>query len=473
MLFNSFIFWIFFALVLLIYRALPHTQQNRFLLLASYIFYGYWDYRFLVLLFISTAVTYYIVHAISVTHSPARRKRFLAISIVFNFGLLGFFKYYNFFAGEFATLLQNIGLSLPLPFIEVILPAGISFYTFQAVSYTVDVYRRESHPVKSFVDFALYKSFFPQLVAGPIERPGHLLPQILKPRRVTAENFSEGLYHVLFGLFKKVVVADNMAPIVNQIFSRPVSDLTGPEVLLGIYAFAFQIYGDFSGYSSIAQGIAKWMGFELSWNFKMPYFSSSPSEFWQRWHITLSAWLRDYLYIPLGGNRHGQLLTQRNLMITMLLGGLWHGAGWTFILWGFYHGLLLVLYRIGGYLNGLHGLKIASTRATRILAVILFFHLICISWLLFRAKSADQAWNMLVLALSDFTVTDLTRYGFAMLAFFVTPFMILELWIERSGDLLRVVNSHWAFKAMVYSYFIVMLWVFPPLTSEAFIYFQF
>jgi len=473
MLFNSFVFWVYFVAVLAIYRLLPHKYQNGFLLLASYVFYGYWDYRFVGLLVLSTTVTFFLVHAIAVSESASRRKHYLLASVIVNFGILGFFKYYNFFAHELFALLQSIGLSLPLPFLEIILPAGISFYTFQAVSYTVDVYRRDVTPVNSIIDFALYKAFFPQLVAGPIERPGYLLPQIQNPRHVTADNFREGLYHILFGLFKKVVVADNMAPIVNQIFSRPVSDLTGPEVALGVYAFAFQIYGDFSGYSSIAQGLAKWMGFTLSWNFKMPYFASTPSEFWQRWHITLSSWLRDYLYIPLGGNRHGKIMTQRNLMLTMLLGGLWHGAGWTFVLWGLYHGLLLVVYRVLEYVNGLHRLTITKTKLARILAVIMFFQLLGISWLLFRAKSADQAWHMLVLVFTDFTVTDLTRYGFAMLAFFALPFMVLEFWIERSGDLLRVVNAHWLTRTAIYGYFVIMIWAFPPLASQAFIYFQF
>lgn len=473
MLFNSFVFWIFFAIVLALYRVLPHKSQNHMLLVASYIFYGYWDYRYLSLIFLSTLVDYWVANWIHDSQTQRRKKSILLISLVANLGFLGFFKYYNFFARELSVALEGIGLSVPLPFLEIVLPVGISFYTFQTMSYTIDVYRGVTKPARNFLDFALYVSFFPQLVAGPIERSNHLLPQILRPRNATTEQFIEGLYHILFGLFKKVVVADNMAPIANHIFSRPVADLTGPEILLGVYAFAFQIYGDFSGYSSIAQGVAKWMGFDLSWNFKMPYLSGSPSEFWQRWHISLSQWLRDYLYIPLGGNRGGTLMTSRNLMLTMLLGGLWHGAAWTFIIWGLYHGVLLVIYRIGEYLGKLGGIRLPRNRLLRMLNVVFFFHLICISWLLFRAESMDQAWSMLLKMSTDQTVTELTKYGFAMLAFFVTPFMVLELWIEKSGDLLRVVNSHWLFRSLVYSYFAIMIWVFPPLANQAFIYFQF
>jgi len=241
------------------------------LLIASYIFYGYWDYRFLSLIFISTVVDYFVANAIQDSKEQKLKKYALSVSIVSNLGILGIFKYFDFFSYEVSALFTGLGLDVSLPLLNVILPVGISFYTFQTMSYTIDVYQGVTKPTKKFLDFALYVSFFPQLVAGPIERSSHLLPQILKPRAIRENDFSEGLYHVLTGLFKKIVIADNMAPIVNSIFSTPTSDLSGMEVLVGVYAFAFQIYGDFSGYSSIAQGIAKWMGFDLMWNFKMPY----------------------------------------------------------------------------------------------------------------------------------------------------------------------------------------------------------
>lgn len=473
MIFNSFIFWVFFITVIFLYRLLPHKGQNRMLLIASYFFYGYWDYRYLSLIIISTIVDYFVATGIHNSSDQTRKKHLLIISICVNLGMLGFFKYYNFFTTEMTELLNIIGIPYSMPVLEIILPVGISFYTFQTMSYTIDVYRKKTVPTHQFFDFALYVSFFPQLVAGPIERSYQLLPQILKKREQIKENFIEGSYHVLIGLFKKVVIADNMAPIVNNVFSRPISDLTGPEILIGVYAFAFQIYGDFSGYSSIAQGIAKWMGFNLSWNFKMPYFADSPSNFWQRWHITLSSWLRDYLYVPLGGNRKGHLFTLRNLMLTMLLGGLWHGAGWTFIVWGFYHGLLLIVYRLFEFKQEGISRSFMHHRVVKILRIVFFFHLICISWLLFRADSMTQVWGMLELVTTNFEITNFFLYSAGMLAFFVTPLMILEYWIEKSDDLLIVVNSNWVIRSLIYSYFVIMLWVFPPLTNQVFIYFQF
>ena len=315
--------------------------QNGILLIASYVFYGFWDWRFLALLFVSTVVDYNLALLIEKSESPGERKALLAASICVNLGILGFFKYFGFFAESFASLLNSFGFQSSTPFFNIVLPVGISFYTFQTMSYTIDVYRRKLPATRNFFDFALFVSFFPQLVAGPIERATKLLPQVLQPRKFSQSNFVEGFYLIILGLFKKVVIADNMAPIVNYIFSRDVSTLSGAEVLVGVYAFAFQIYGDFAGYTDIARGVAKWLGFDLMLNFRMPYFATSPSDFWQRWHISLSSWLRDYLYIPLGGNRQGTLLTYRNLMLTMVLGGLWHGAAWTFVAWGFFHGLIL------------------------------------------------------------------------------------------------------------------------------------
>ncbi len=473
MLFNSFIFWIFFGIVAGLYLVLPHRYQNRMLLTASYIFYGYWDYRFLSLILLSTIVDYYVALGIARQTEQKTRKELLSVSIVVNLGLLGFFKYYGFFAGELARLFELLSLPVSLPLLTIVLPVGISFYTFQTMSYTIDVYRGKTTPTRNFLDFALYVSFFPQLVAGPIERSYRLLPQIVGKRVYDREALAEGTYHVVTGLFKKVVIADNMAPIVNSVFSRPVAELTGPEIAVGVYAFAFQIYGDFSGYSSIAQGIARWLGFRLSWNFKMPYFAGNPSEFWQRWHITLSTWLRDYLYVTLGGNRRGRLLTLRNLLVTMFLGGLWHGAQWTFILWGLYHGLLLALYRIAEMLPAWPGRSWFRTQLGRWVGKIVFFHLVCISWLLFRAESAGQAGAMLVTVLSDFRFTDFTFYAAGLMLFFVGPLLAFEYWIERSGDLLVVINTHWLVQTLLYGYFVGMIVIFPPLTNQVFIYFQF
>lgn len=473
MLFNSFIFWLFFLIVIILYWRFSHTAQNRLLLVASYIFYGFWDYRFLSLIFLSTVVDYFVAQHIVAASKDVQKRRWLFVSIAFNLGVLGFFKYWNFFIGEFSSLLLYMGFEPDVQLLNVILPVGISFYTFQTMSYTIDVYRGATKATDRFLDFSLYVSFFPQLVAGPIERSSHLLPQVLMKRSVNGRDFSEGLYHVLTGLFKKVVIADNMAPLVNAVFSKPIDNLTGPEVIMGVYAFAFQIYGDFSGYSSIAKGIAKWMGFDLMWNFKNPYFAISPSDFWSRWHISLSSWLRDYLYIPLGGNRHGSAGTLRNLVLTMGLGGLWHGAGWTFIVWGFYHGLLLVVYRLLERVIKLPHKQMGVSGLVSIFKMVILFHLICVSWLLFRAESIEQVWSMLYLVFSNAVVTDFSWYGFSMIAFFAAPLIIFEWWTERTGNLLVLLDTSWIIKFVVYMYLIVMLIIFPPLVSQEFIYFQF
>ncbi|MEW8028326.1 MAG: MBOAT family O-acyltransferase [Candidatus Thiodiazotropha sp.] len=470
MLFNSYIFWAFFATVILIYWRLGHRGQNFLLLVASYVFYGYWDWRFLSLIAFSTIVDFIVAQKLEQETIQSKRQRWLLLSLCSNLGLLGFFKYFGFFSKEFAVLLESLGFQVSMPTLNIILPVGISFYTFQTLAYTIDVYRGKTKPTKNLLDFSVYVSFFPQLVAGPIERSKDLLPQIVNPRKFTKGNFSEGLYHILIGMFKKVVIADNMAPIVNQVFATPVSDLNGSEILIGVYAFAFQIYGDFSGYSSIAQGIAKWLGINLSWNFRMPYFSRTPSEFWRRWHITLSSWLRDYLYITLGGNRHGVFNTFRNLVLTMFLGGLWHGANWTFAVWGLAHGFILVVYHA---LEGMTKKILIPGLVGRVIGAIIFFHLVCITWLLFRAENLTQAVSMFAQLFHSFSMTDFSLYSLGMLCFFALPIVILELVIERSGDMLYVLRTHWLVQALIYSYFIFMLIIFPPLTPQVFIYFQF
>jgi alginate O-acetyltransferase complex protein AlgI len=472
MIFNSYIFWLFFAGFFVVYRMLPHTLQNRFLLVGSYIFYGYWDWRFCGLLAFSTIVDFFVAKIIHESESQVRKKRILLISIITNLTLLGFFKYYNFFSGEFVHALAGLGLSVSLPALNVILPVGLSFYTFQSLSYTIDVYRKKAEPAKNFLDLAAYVSFFPQLVAGPIERASRFLPQFLTPRIHKPGDFSIGLYHVMIGMFKKVIVADNLAPIANIVFSKNAGDLSGAEVLVGIYAFSIQIYCDFSGYSSIAQGIAKWLGFDLMWNFKMPYFAVSPSDFWKRWHISLSSWLRDYLYISLGGNRHGNLRTYRNLMLTMLLGGLWHGARWTFVAWGFFHGLILVIYRLLG--DGKKDEKDTPLPLKKRLPMMLvMFHLVCISWLFFRAESLPQVWMMTFKLFTDFRITHFALYGFGMLFFFGAPLLTYEAIIEKSKDMVLLTKIKFGYRALLYGYCVIMLWIFAPLLSQVFIYFQF
>ncbi len=475
MLFNSYIFWFFFVAVYSLYRVLEHRWQNYLLLVASYLFYGLWDWRFLSLLFASTTIDYFVAISLEQARSEQSRKRIMLLSILVNLGILGTFKYFGFFVSEFDALMQSLGISVSLPVLNIILPVGISFYTFQSMSYTIDVYRKELRATHNFLDFMLFVSFFPQLVAGPIERASKLLPQVLQPRVHRQGDFAEGLYLVLMGLFKKIVIADNLAPITNAIFSRDVATLTGAEVLIGVYAFAFQIYGDFAGYTDVARGTAKWLGFDLILNFRMPYFAVSPSDFWQRWHISLSSWLRDYLYIPLGGNRGSALFTYRNLMLTMLLGGLWHGAAWTFIIWGFIHGLILCLYRPFE-----KSLKMARTATLvysgvtiRLLQMVVMFHLVCLGWLFFRAETVGQAFGMLGQVFTNFHLTPFASSALALLLFYVLPLLLFEAWLERSGDLLRVLKVHWLLRAAFYGYLVVMLWFFPSPTQYEFVYFQF
>ncbi|MEZ6067099.1 MAG: MBOAT family protein [Planctomycetaceae bacterium] len=472
MLFNSYAFWLFFAIVAALYFRLRHRGQNVLLLVASYYFYGCWDWRFLGLIAFSTVVDYYVALGLAATEQPGRRKMLLGLSVTVNLGLLAFFKYFGFFAEEFGRLLTTIGAPALIPRLDIVLPVGISFYTFQTMSYTIDVYRRQCEPTRNFLDFAVYVSFFPQLVAGPIERATHFLPQVTHPRVHKPGDFAEGLYLVMTGLFRKVFVADTLAMVVNGIFATPTSELSGIEVLIGVYAFAFQIYGDFSGYSAMARGVSKWLGFDLMENFRRPYFAETPSEFWQRWHISLSQWLRDYLYIPLGGNRGGTLLTSRNLMLTMLLGGLWHGAAWTFIVWGAFHGFILCAYRVWETRRGRQAIRDTSWLGRQARRV-LMFHLVCFSWLLFRADSLTQVGQMLSLLATDLTWTPLAGTMLGMLAFYAGPLLLLESWQESrpAGD--GLLTSPWWVRAGAYACLAQLMILFPPPVPSEFIYFQF
>src|ERR1043165_1234325 len=327
MLFNSAQFVAFFAVVYGLYLVLRHRYQNLLLLGASYVFYGSWDWGFLGLMLFSTTMDYSFGLLLGRVEHAARRKALLVPSVPVTLGVLFVFKSFTFFATSLDRLLTVFALHLDVRIRALILPLGISFYPFHNLAYIVDVYRRRVAPSRSFVDFGLYVALFPQLIAGPIARTAHLLPQIEGERRITLDMLRNGAWLILLGYFKKVVLADNMAPFTKQLFEQPQS-MHGTEVLFGLYAFAFQIYGDFSGYSDIARGLSNLMGFDLMVNFERPYFAANPADFWRRWHISLSTWLRDYLYIPLGGNRRGTARMYGNLLLTMFLGGLWHGAAW-------------------------------------------------------------------------------------------------------------------------------------------------
>ena len=386
MLFNSLAYAVFLPVVLLIYYSLAHRAQNVFLLAASYVFYGWWDWRFLILVWISTLLDFGCSLGIESTRSPRLRRAFVLTAVTGNLCMIGAFKYFNFFADSLAALAAAAGFHIDAITLRVALPVGISFYTFQTMSYTIDVYRGRIRAVRNPVDFALYVTFFPQLVAGPIERASTLIPQIQSRRIVRHEQLASGMFLILLGLFKKMVIADNAAPLVERVFSDPAACSAG-QLLGGLYAFSAQIYCDFSGYSDIARGSAHLLGFELTENFQQPYLARNITDFWRRWHVTLSSWLRDYLYIPLGGNRHGTLMTYRNLMLTMLLGGLWHGANWNFVVWGLWHGAGLGAMRLwkAAFPN------VPDTPIVRALGVAVTVQFVCFGWVLFAAPDLPTA----------------------------------------------------------------------------------
>ncbi|NBZ89656.1 MBOAT family O-acyltransferase [Stagnihabitans tardus] len=473
MIFSDAEFWRFFAVVFLLYVVLPHRGQNWLLLGASYVFYGAWDWRFLGLLMFSTTADYGIGRALEASRDPVLRQRIVMLSVAINLGFLGFFKYFNFFTQSFIDLAQSFGFH-PDPFtLSIALPVGISFYTFQSMSYTIDVYRGDLKPCRNFFDFALFVAFFPQLVAGPIVRATHLLPRVLAPRVLSWDAMGRGAVLCLTGLIKKIVIADGLAPLVDTVYGGGIADPTGAQVAFATWAFALQIYCDFSGYTDIARGVSKILGFELPVNFAQPYFATNPQEFWRRWHISLSTWLRDYLYISLGGNRGGRLKTYRNLFLTMLLGGIWHGAAWNYVLWGAYQGGLLCLHRALGWRGAASGPG-PWPILRRIGLVILFFQVVSYGWLLFRAHSfgqiADFTARLGSLRLADFAALDLpplpVLVGIACL-------FLWDLAIEIAGNPRFYMRWRpWA-RATLYATCIYLLVFGSNTLPAAFIYFQF
>ena len=538
MIFNSLEFFVFLPIVLLVYSRLRHKQQNIWLLIASYVFYGWWDPRFLYLISISTTIDFFcgklidrptlepadirkglvylfgsclvflgllgwngdnsieilvlgliaatlIIYASSqnarLSHlgEEKRRKIALAISMCANLGLLGVFKYFNFFVESAESALLSFGMSeTSLVHLNIILPVGISFYTFQTMSYSIDIYRKKLKPCESFIDFALFVSFFPQLVAGPIERATNLLPKIIQKRTITWSHLYSGAGLIAFGLFKKVVIADGVSASVASIYgtSGAVSwvDITAATLL-----FTIQIYCDFSGYSDIARGTSKLLGIDLMRNFNFPYFSRSPSEFWNRWHISLSSWLRDYLYISLGGNRKGKWKTYRNLFLTMILGGLWHGAAWNFVLWGAYQGSLLCLYRFFIPDNKTpNRQRFAFVKFW--LSLTVFFLFTMYGWLLFRAESFEQIVSFTSILFTEFSSQSLsmkipplaTLVGIPILVFYeIHGYTRDQAHPEASQKIIEPVRS--IAKAGLFG---LMMFLFVGALSTpptAFIYFQF
>lgn len=476
MLFNSFIFFVFLAVVIPLYYLIPKFWRKYFLIFSSYVFYGYWDWRFCSLLLISTIVDFYASKYMDRTEDQKKRKLFLMISVVTNLGILGFFKYFQFFVDSVSPVAGIFGGNLDYLHMNIILPVGISFYTFQTMSYTIDVYRRNIKPASSFADFSLYVSFFPQLVAGPIERAGHLLPQIKVMNKPTREQVNTGIILIVTGLFKKVMIGDTTGRIVDNIFSNP-EFYKSDELLAALVLFSIQIYADFSGYSSIARGTARLFGIDLMRNFEQPYLSSNITEFWRRWHISLSTWLKDYLYVPLGGNRKGEFRTYVNLIITMLLGGLWHGANWTFVIWGGLHGMYLSVHKLL-----LRGRKIKErfeyTNFSSLLIfsskVLLTFSLVLITWLFFRAENFSQSffiigkfinWENGEFTMRFFRIT-------VVFVFVVFLFDFLEYYTRKHSFLSLIRSLPIRFAVMSALFFVTLLYMFQS-NPLPFIYFQF
>lgn len=431
MTFTSFEFLALFAVTCLLYFNLGRRAQNIVVLIASLVFYAWWDWRFLFLIVATTAVDYICALAVHRSSSERQRTGFLIAALVLNLGTLAAFKYLDFFIQSAAGVMRATGYVPHLDLIRLVLPLGISFYTFHALSYVVDVYRRRTDPERNYFTYLSFVMFFPLLVAGPIERAWHLIPQFKVARVVDRGKVWSGILLCASGFVKKLVIADNVAVIANYGFENP--SAAGGVHLIAIYAFAIQIYCDFSAYSDIAMGTARILGFEVFQNFNLPYLTTNPREFWRSWHISLSSWFRDYVYIPLGGNRGSRWQTLRNLAVTMLLCGLWHGAAWVFILWGAFHGLLFVAYdvwsrsRPGRWLSAHNGLFAHTLKS------LVFFQFVCLGWLLFRATSAEQAVAMLRNIVVNFSVDAIVIDVAAKLALFAVPLLAVQMWQKRFG----------------------------------------
>lgn len=483
MVFNSLEFFIFLPTVFFLYWFVfkKHLKaQNILILVASYLFYGLWDWRFLSLILLSTLIDYVVALKIHATNAPNTRKRWLWVSIFFNLGLLGFFKYYNFFVDSWVDMVSLFGYEIKSTWtLRVILPVGISFYTFQTMSYSFDVYYKKLKPTSDFLSFAAFVSFFPQLVAGPIERASHLLSQILEKRRFSYDQAADGIKLILWGLFKKVVIADGLAPIVDDIFTN-YSQHTASTLILGVTLFSFQVYGDFSGYSDIAIGTSKLFGIELMSNFKFPNFSRNVAEYWQRWHVSLSTWFRHYLYIPLGGSKGSKLLSVRNICIVFLVSGFWHGANWTFIFWGGFHALAFIPVFLMGrntiYKDSVVGEHTVFPTLTEVGQVVLTFSIVTFSRIFFRSETLTDAFGYINRIFSNFSYETYQHpMGYRMIDYYllVILFVIYEYSIrkdERSPFKFR----YKAVRFVIYTLIILLMLLFYDSgVDRSFIYFQF
>lgn len=477
MLFNSIGFLIFLPAVFILYWFIfnrKYQHQNRLILLASFYFYACWDWRFLFLLIFSIGLDFLSGIQIEKSRSKKEAKFWLTLSIIINLGFLGFFKYYNFFIGSFSDLLNGFGFHANVWLLKIVLPVGISFYTFHGLSYVIDIYKKRISAERNFIDYAVFVSYFPLLVAGPIERATHLLPQIQRKRIFNYEQAVDGMRQILWGFFKKMVIADNCAPLVNDIFINYHTE-SASNLVLGAVLFAFQIYGDFSGYSDIALGVSRLFGIELLKNFSFPYFSRDIAEFWRRWHISLSSWFRDYLYIPLGGSKGGLMMKIRNTFIIFLVSGFWHGANWTFIIWGGLNALyfmpLLITERNRQNLEVVAvGKFFPSLRET--LQILLTFALTCFAWIFFRAASVSQAIAYIGKIFSKTLFTIPPHLPYKVLS--LVGLMLVIEWINRRmfhGLEIKRFNP-WV-RRILYLAIIYIIFRYANFGNNEFIYFQF
>jgi alginate O-acetyltransferase complex protein AlgI len=480
MLFNSLTYFFFLILVFALYWGILRKDfrwQNLMLFIASYCFYGWWDVRFLVLIFISSSVDYFLGKAIFNASTLQKKRILLGLCMLINLGMLAFFKYYNFFTESFSLILTQLGMQSNLKTLNIILPVGISFYSFQSLSYSIDIYRGKIKPTNDFISFMTFVSFFPQLVAGPIERASDLLPQFLKARAFRKEHLISGFRFILYGLFKKMVIADRMAYFVDLVYDSPDS-YNGTVLLAATFMFGIQIYCDFSGYSDIAIGSARLLGFDLMQNFRTPYLASSFRDFWRRWHISLSTWFRDYVYIPLGGNQVNQRRWIINILLTFTLSGLWHGASVTFLIWGFLHGLYLVVEQLISKFAAWH-------KRLNWLNLLITYVLVNLTWIFFRANSIEDCvvifsgWgNMNIdfmpqLSQAFQTNNEFRVYTISLLAGFPI-FLIFELLIKQDNINTLILKSGITFRWMIYLFLAFMIFIFGVLNAAPqFIYFQF
>lgn len=490
MYFNSLDFAIFFPIVFVLYWLVAKkiTYRNILILSASYLFYGWWDWRFLILIIISSIVDFIIGNKIYTSTNKKTQKHLLLLSLLVNLGFLVYFKYFNFFIETFVDSFQLFGKRMNISTLNIVLPVGISFYTFQTLSYTIDIYRKQLKPTKNWLAFFSFVAFFPQLVAGPIERASHLLPQFYKTYKFNYSQVKSGLLLMAFGLFKKMVIADRAALYVNEVYNN-VDDYNGVSYLYGTILFAFQIYCDFSGYSDIAIGAARTMGFDLMKNFDSPYFSKSLTEFWRRWHISLSTWFRDYVYIPLGGSKKGKLRTYTNLFIVFVVSGLWHGAALTFLIWGAIHGIILIfekaIYKNKEKTFRFFGLS-NNRLSNKIFFGIITFSIVCITWVFFRANSVADSSIILKGVFTDFDfgkifLKETYLIGFKPNEFLVVSLsiillLIFEIFHKKKSFINRLNEQGIIFRWFIYIIIIFVIIIFGVYGEDKiseFIYFQF